>query len=164
MRATLAVLERDPDVREGLVRLLEGAGWRVRACRAPEELVAWASADPHPVVLWGACPARRADRAVLARLRQRVPHARLIVLAATTGVDEFMDAFSFGACACLARPVAANELMRALRCAIAQGLDRVEEDGDRIAADLRDVLPRIEAERLAVDQAIFALRAACHHD
>lgn len=186
MRGSLALLEGDPDVRGGLARMLEGAGWRVAICPGPSELLERVSADPETIVVWGANARRPADRTGLSLLRRRAPRARLIVLTASSRMEEFMDAFSFGARACLSRPVADDELLAALdTLAAGEGpaeapalagalgrslasldrrLARVESDGHRMTDDLRRVLPRIEAERLAATRALRALRAARNHD
>jgi CheY-like chemotaxis protein/anti-sigma regulatory factor (Ser/Thr protein kinase) len=115
---TVLMVEDDDAVRGALTQVLGRAGWTVVACSGVDEAERRFAEQPCDVVLSDLVMPGRGAFELLASLRNRDPRLAFVVMSGYLTDERFRGVLQQGATDCLAKPCAADELIRALNRAI----------------------------------------------
>jgi FixJ family two-component response regulator len=115
----ICLLDDDPSVLKAVGRLLSSAGWRVKEFSDPEEFLLYAKIHRVPVAVIDVWMPLMNGLEVQSRLRELSPSTRAIIF---TGKDDprvRSTALNAGASAFLMKPFNDEELLTAVRLALA---------------------------------------------
>lgn len=115
---TVLMVEDDDAVRGALTQVLSRAGWSVVACSGVDEAERRFAEQPCDVVLSDLVMPGRGAFELLSSLRVSDPRLAFVVMSGYLTEERFRGVLQQGATDCLAKPCAADELMRALNRAI----------------------------------------------
>ena len=115
---TVLMVEDDDAVRSALTQVLSRAGWLVVACSGVDEAERRFAEQPCDVVLSDLVMPGRGAFELLSSLRASDPRLAFVVMSGYLTEERFRGVLQQGATDCLAKPCAADELMRALNRAI----------------------------------------------
>ena len=113
------MLDDDPSVLKAVSRLLSSAGWQVEQFSDPEKFLEYAKIHRSPVAVIDIWMPLMSGLEVQSRLRELSPSTRVIIF---TGKDDLMvrsTALNAGASAFLTKPFDDEELLTAIRLALA---------------------------------------------
>ena len=115
----VCLLDDDPSVLKGLGRLLSSADLHAETFNVPEEFLGYARTHRPAVALVDVCMPQMSGLEVQSRLREVSPSTRVIIF---TGKDDPLvrsTALNGGASAFLIKPFCDEELLTAVRLALA---------------------------------------------
>ena len=115
----ICLLDDDPSVLKAVSRLLSSAGWHVEQFSDPEKFLEYAKIHRSPVAVIDIWMPLMSGLEVQSRLRELSPSTRVIIF---TGKDDLMvrsTALNAGASAFLTKPFDDEELLTAIRLALA---------------------------------------------
>ena len=115
----ICLLDDDPSVLKAVARLLSSAGWHVQQFSDPEKFLEYARIHRSPVAVIDVWMPLMNGLEVQSRLRQVSPSTRVIIF---TGKDDprvRSTALNAGASAFLTKPFDDEELLTAIRLALA---------------------------------------------
>jgi FixJ family two-component response regulator len=115
----ICLLDDDPSVLKAVARLLSSAGWQVQPFSDPEKFLEYAKIHRAPVAVIDVWMPLMNGLEVQSRLREISPSTRVIVF---TGKDDPLvrcTALNAGASAFLTKPFDDEELLTAIRLALA---------------------------------------------
>jgi FixJ family two-component response regulator len=115
----ICLLDDDPSVLKAVARLLSSAGWRAQQFSDPEKFLEYAKIHRAPVAVIDVWMPLMNGLEVQSRLREISPSTRVIVF---TGKDDPLvrcTALNAGASAFLTKPFDDEELLTAIRLALA---------------------------------------------
>jgi len=115
----ICLLDDDPSVLKAVARLLSSAGWHVQQFDDPEKFLEYAKIHRSPVAVIDVWMPLMNGLEVQSRLRQVSPSTRVIIF---TGKDDprvRSTALNAGASAFLSKPCDDEELLTAIRLALA---------------------------------------------
>jgi len=115
----ICLLDDDPSVLKAVARLLSSAGWHVQQFSDPEQFLEYAKIHRSPVAVIDVWMPLMNGLEVQSRLRQLSPSTRVIIF---TGKDDprvRSTALNAGASAFLSKPFDDEELLTAIRLALA---------------------------------------------
>ena len=115
----ICLLDDDPSVLKAVARLLSSAGWHVQQFDDPEKFLEYARIHRVPVAVLDVWMPAMNGLEVQSRLRQVSPSTRVIIF---TGKDDprvRSTALNAGASAFLSKPCDDEELLTAIRLALA---------------------------------------------
>ena len=115
----ICLLDDDPSVLKAVSRLLSSAGWHVEQFSDPEKFLEYAKIHRPPVAVIDIWMPLMNGLEVQSRLRELSPSTRVIIF---TGKDDLMvrsTALNAGASAFLTKPFDDEELLTAIRLALA---------------------------------------------
>jgi len=115
----ICLLDDDPSVLKAVTRLLSSAGWHVEQFSDPNEFLSYAKIHRSPVAVIDIWMPLMSGLEVQSRLRELSPSTRVIIF---TGKDDLMvrsTALNAGASAFLTKPFDDEELLTAIRLALA---------------------------------------------
>jgi FixJ family two-component response regulator len=115
----VCLLDDDPSVLKGLSRLLSSADLQAKTFANPEEFLSYAQRHRPTVALIDVCMPQMSGLEVQSRLREISPSTRVVVF---TGKDDPLvrsTALNAGASAFLTKPFDNEELLTAVRLALA---------------------------------------------
>ncbi|HEX3227420.1 MAG TPA: response regulator, partial [Pyrinomonadaceae bacterium] len=116
---TICLLDNDPAVLKGMIRLLSSAGWNVKEFSAPEEFLVYARTHRPPIAVIDVWMPVMSGLEVQSRLRQISPSTRVIIF---TGKEDPLvrsAALNGGASAFFTKPFDDEEFLTAIRMALA---------------------------------------------
>ena len=115
----ICLLDDDPSVLKAVARLLSSAGWHVQQFSDPEKFLEYAKIHRSPVAVIDVWMPLMNGLEVQSRLRELSPSTRVIIF---TGKDDprvRSTALNAGASAFLSKPCDDEELLTAIRLALA---------------------------------------------
>ncbi len=115
----ICLLDDDPSILKAVARLLSSAGWQVEQFSDPEKFLEYAKIHRAPVAVIDVWMPLLNGLEVQSRLREISPSTRVIIF---TGKDDprvRSTALNGGASAFLTKPVDDEELLTAIRLALA---------------------------------------------
>jgi DNA-binding response OmpR family regulator len=112
------LVDDDEAVREALSLLLRREGWDVTICSSVDEAESAFARTPCDVVLSDLVMPGRGAIELLGSLRRRDPRLAFVVMSGYLTDERFKELLQAGATDCLAKPLAADDLVRALIRAI----------------------------------------------
>jgi FixJ family two-component response regulator len=115
----VCLLDDDPSVLKGLNRLLSSADLQAKTFANPEEFLSYAQRHRPAVALIDVCMPQMSGLEVQSRLREISPSTRVVIF---TGKDDPLvrsTALNAGASAFLTKPFDNEELLTAVRLALA---------------------------------------------
>jgi two-component system response regulator HydG len=115
----ICLLDDDPSVLKAVARLLSSAGWRVQQFSDPKQFLEYAKIHRSPVAVIDVWMPLMNGLEVQSRLRELSPSTRVIIF---TGKDDprvRSTALNAGASAFLTKPFDDEELLTAIRLALA---------------------------------------------
>jgi FixJ family two-component response regulator len=115
----ICLLDDDPSVLKAVARLLSSAGWRTQQFSDPKKFLQYARLHRTPVAVIDVWMPLMSGLEVQAQLREISPSTRVIIF---TGKDDPLvraTALNTGASAFLAKPFDDEELLTAIRFALA---------------------------------------------
>ena len=115
----VCLLDDDPSVLKAVARLLSSAGWQVKQFSDPEMFLAYAKIHRVPVAVIDVWMPQMNGLEVQSRLHELSPSTRVIIF---TGKDDprvRLTALNGGASAFLTKPFDDEELLTAVRLALA---------------------------------------------
>jgi FixJ family two-component response regulator len=115
----ICLLDDDPSVLKAVSRLLSSAGWQVEQFSDPEKFLEYAKIHRCPVAVIDIWMPLMSGLEVQSRLRELSPSTRVIIF---TGKDDLLvrsTALNAGASAFLTKPFDDEELLTAIRLALA---------------------------------------------
>ena len=118
----ICLLDDDPSVLKAVGRLLSSAGWLVKQFSDPEEFLVYAKIHRTPVAVLDVWMPLMNGLEVQSRLREISPSTRVIIF---TGKDDprvRSTALNAGASAFLTKPFDDEELLTAVRLALASAI------------------------------------------
>jgi FixJ family two-component response regulator len=116
---TICLLDDDPAVLKGMIRLLSSAGWNVKEFSGPEEFLVYARTHRPPIAVIDVWMPIMNGLEVQSRLRQISPSTRVIIF---TGKEDLLvrsAALNGGASAFFTKPFDDEEFLTAVRMALA---------------------------------------------
>ena len=115
----ICLLDDDPSVLKAVVRSLSLAGWHVKEFSDPEEFLGYVGTHGAAVALIDVWMPLMNGLEVQSRLRDLSPSTRVIIFTGKDDSDIRAGALSAGASAFLTKPLDDEELLGAVRCALA---------------------------------------------
>jgi FixJ family two-component response regulator len=115
----ICLLDDDLSVLKAVVRSLSLAGWRVKEFSDPEEFLAYVRIHGVAVAVIDIWMPLMNGLEVQARLRDLSPSTRVIIFTGKDDSDIRTTALNAGASAFLTKPLDDEELLTAVRCALA---------------------------------------------
>jgi FixJ family two-component response regulator len=118
----ICLLDDDPSVLKAVSRLLSSAGWHVEQFSDPEKFLEYAKIHRSPVAVIDIWMPLMSGLEVQSRLRELSPSTRVIIF---TGKDDLLvrsTALNAGASAFLTKPFDDEELLTAIRLALAAAI------------------------------------------
>ena len=115
----ICLLDDDPSVLKAVSRLLSSAGWQVKQFSDPNEFLSYAKIHRSPVAVIDIWMPLMSGLEVQSRLRELSPSTRVIIF---TGKEDPLvrsTALNAGASAFLTKPFDDEELLTAIRLALA---------------------------------------------
>jgi two-component system response regulator HydG len=113
------LLDDDPSVLRAVVRSLSLAGWQVRGFSDPEEFLRYIRRDGAAVAVIDVWMPMVNGLEVQSRLRDVSPSTRVIIFTGKDDPEIRSKALNAGASAFLTKPLDDEELLNAVRCALA---------------------------------------------
>jgi FixJ family two-component response regulator len=115
----ICLLDDDPSVLKAVGRLLSSAGWGVKEFRDPDEFLVYAKTHRTGVAVIDVWMPLMTGLEVQARLRELSPSTRVIIFTGTDDPRVRSSALDAGASAFLMKPFDDEELVTAVRLALA---------------------------------------------
>jgi two-component system response regulator HydG len=115
----ICLLDDDPSVLKAVGRLLSSVGWRVKEFSDPDEFLIYARIHRTPVAVIDVWMPLMSGLEVQSRLREVSPSTRVIIFTGKDDPHVRSTALSAGASAFLMKPFDDEELLTAVRLALA---------------------------------------------
>ena len=115
----ICLLDDDPSVLRAVVRSLSLAGWQVRGFSDPEAFLGYVGTDGAAVAVIDVWMPLMNGLEVQSRLRDVSPSTRVIIFTGKDDPEIRSKALNAGASAFLTKPLDDEELLTAVRCALA---------------------------------------------
>lgn len=118
----VCLLDDDPSVLKAVGRLLSSAGWGVKEFSDPEEFLIYAKIHRTAVAVIDVWMPLMSGLEVQSRLRELSPSTRVIIFTGREDSRVRSSALNAGACAFLMKPFDDEELLTAVRLALAAAI------------------------------------------
>jgi len=129
-RRTILIVDDHTVVREGLVRVLGGAGWSVGEASSGMQVIEWLRRHPVDVLIADLSMPGISGLELIRRVRAEFPQVRVLVLSMHAEEQYALRAFQAGALGYVTKDRAASELV--------QAVDRVAEGGVYVTPSLAE--------------------------
>lgn len=117
-RSNVLVVDDEEVVRRGYARTLSGADCHVATAWNGKEALDALEHGPYDVVLLDLRMPEMDGMAVLRTIREKWPESEVVVITGHPSIDTAKEAMSLGACDYLAKPVAPQDVIHAMRGAL----------------------------------------------
>lgn len=154
--ATVFLVDDDPQVQEGLSRLLRSCGWNVSTADSAEDFLRLLPEHAVGCVLLDICMPGMSGTDLHERLNASGCHLSVIYLTAHSSVPVSVRAMKHGAYDFLEKPVAEDDLLPAIEGAVAQS--RARTAAASLCADVRERLGTLTPREREVMSQVVAGR------